>query len=132
MSALYLDTSAVGRILLGEPDAPAILDELAHFDQHVSSRLLRLELRRLALGHDLLPAAAELLATVALVPVDAAVLDAAEVVLPADVAALDSIHLATALRLAADGALDAVMTYDRRLAAGLRHHGVSVVAPAAT
>src|SRR5829696_9130933 len=39
--ALYLDTSVLGRVLLGEPDAAAILRELGEFEEHVSSRLLR-------------------------------------------------------------------------------------------
>lgn len=129
MTAVYLDTSAVGRVLLGEPDAPAVLRELARFDEHVASRLLRVELRRLALRHGRLEAAAELLAAVALVPLEQSLLDEAELVLPESVATLDAIHLVTALRLAGAGLLDAVMTYDARLAAGASHHGLTVLAP---
>ncbi len=129
MTAVYLDTSAVGRVLLGEPDAPAVLRELARFDQHVASRLLRVELRRLALRHGRLEAAAELLAAVALVPLEQSLLDEAELVLPESVATLDAIHLVTALRLAGGGLLDAVMTYDARLAAGASQHGLTVLAP---
>lgn len=129
MSAVYLDTSALGRVLLGEPDAPAVLSELRRFDRHVASRLLRVELRRLALRYGRLDAAGELLATIALVPVDQTLLDAAEVVLPETVATLDAIHLVTALRLAEAGMLDAVMTYDVRLAAGASHHGLAVLTP---
>lgn len=129
MTAVYLDTSAVGRVLLGEPDAPAVLRELARFDEHVASRLLRVELRRLALRHGRLEAAAELLAAVALVPLEQSLLDEAELVLPESVAPLDAIHLVTALRLAGAGHLDAVMTYDARLAAGASHHGLTVLAP---
>ena len=40
MPAVYLDTSAVGRVLLGEPDAGAILAALGAFDQRVASRLM--------------------------------------------------------------------------------------------
>lgn len=130
MASVYVDTSALGRVLLGEPDAPAVLRELSGFQQHVASRLVRVELRRLALRHDRVEAAGELLAAVALVPVDGQVLDAAETLPPASVATLDAIHLATALRLAADGDLDAIMTYDARLAAGAAHHGLAVLAPA--
>jgi predicted nucleic acid-binding protein len=128
--AVYLDTSALGRILLGEPDAPAVLRELGHFDAHVASRLLRVELRRLALRYGLLEAAGELLAAVALVPLDQATLDAAETVLPPSMATLDAIHLVTALRLADAGLLDTVMTYDTRLADGASRHGLTVLAPA--
>jgi len=127
--AVYVDTSALGRVLLGEPDAPAVLRELRRFDQHVSSRLLRVELRRLALRHGLLEAAGELLGGLALAPVDHALLDAAEVVPPIAVATLDAIHLATALRLAEGGVLDTVMTFDERLAEGASLHGLDVLAP---
>jgi prevent-host-death family protein len=70
MAALYVDTSAVGRILLGEPDAAAVQRDLGEFEQHVASRLLRIELRRLALREDVLTAADRLLTGVALVPLD--------------------------------------------------------------
>jgi len=129
VAGLYLDTSALGRVLLGESDAPAVLRALGDFDQHVASRLLRIELRRLALREGLLDHADQLLSAVALLPLDEAVLDAAETVGPATVGTLDAIHLVTALRLAADGLVESVMTYDTRLADGARRHGLRVVAP---
>ncbi len=130
MPALYLDTSALGRILLNEPDAPAILRALEPFEQHVASRLLRVELRRLAARVGLLDAADQLLVGVALLPVDEPVLARAETITPATVATLDAIHLVTALRLADAELLGAVMTYDRRLAEGAASHGLTVLAPA--
>lgn len=130
MAAIYVDTSAIGRVLLGEPDAPAVLRDLARFDQHVASRLMPIELRRLALREDALEAADRLLGGVALIPLDDAILAASETLLPATVATLDAIHLATALRLAAGRMLDTVMTYDRRLADGAVQHGLRVLAPA--
>jgi hypothetical protein len=54
---------------------------------------------------------------------------AAETVEPTTVATLDAIYLVAALRVAQAGLLDAVMTYDERLAAGAREHGLRVVAP---
>ena len=125
-----MDTSAVGRVLLGEPDAPAVLRDLGGFDQHVASRLLRIELRRLALREDALEAADRLLDGVALIPLDDAILASSETLPPATVTTLDAIHLATAVRLATAGVLDTVMTYDRRLADGAVHHGLRVLAPA--
>jgi predicted nucleic acid-binding protein len=130
VAGLYLDTSAVGRVLLGEPDAPAVLRELAEFDQHVASRLMRIELRRLALREEALNAADQLLAGVALIPLDDAVLTISETLPPEAVATLDAIHLATALRLAEAGVLETIMTHDQRLADGARHHGLRVLAPA--
>lgn len=130
MSGVYVDTSALGRVLLREPDGPAVVRALQAFDVHVASRLLRVELRRLALRHDVLQAAGELLAAIALVPVDQATLDDAETVPPASVSTLDAIHLASALRLKAAGVVDTLMTYDTRLATGAAHHGLAVLAPA--
>ncbi|MFZ0042053.1 MAG: PIN domain-containing protein [Solirubrobacteraceae bacterium] len=129
MAFVYLDTSALGRILLGEPDAPAILRELGAFDQRVASRLLRVELRRLASRESVLPDADQLLLGVALMPISEAVLTAAETIAPSSVATLDAIHLATALQLADSGRLDALMTYDRQLADGALQHGMTVLAP---
>lgn len=129
MPGVYLDTSALGRVLLGEPDAGAVLRSLRDFDQHITSRLLRVELRRLALRQGLLEHADQLLSGVALLPVDDAVLDAAETVHPTSVATLDAIHLVTALRLADEQVINTVMTYDTRLADGAREHGLTVIAP---
>lgn len=131
MGGLYVDTSALGRVLLEEPDAGPILLELDRFDVLVSSRLLGVELRRLGLRKRVLDTADQLLGGVALVPVEEAVLAAAETVPPADVATLDAVHLVTAVRLAGDDLIDAVMTYDARLADGVRHHGLAIVAPGA-
>jgi uncharacterized protein len=130
VAIVYLDTSALGRVLLGEPDATVILGDLGAFDQRVASRLLRVELRRLALRQGRLHDADQLLAGLALLPVDEPLLAAAETVPPATVATLDAIHLVTALRLASADRLDAIMTYDPRLADGARRHGITVLAPA--
>lgn len=129
MAVVYLDTSALGRVLLGEPDAPAILRDLGAFDQRVASRVLRVELRRLALREGRLHDADELLTGVALLALDEDLLAAAETVRPTSVATLDAIHLVTALRLSGADRLDALMTYDRRLADGARQHGLTVLAP---
>jgi predicted nucleic acid-binding protein len=130
VAGLYVDTSALGRVLLGEPDAAAVVRELREFDRHIASRLLRVELRRLALREGLLDHADQLLSGLSLLPLDQAVLDAAETVQPASVATLDAIHLVTALRLADEALIDTVLTYDARLADGARAHGLAVIAPA--
>lgn len=129
MPSVYLDTSALGRVLLDEPDRAAILREIDGFDVRVASRLLRIELRRLALRHGLLESADQLLTRVSLMPLDDAILAMAETTPPSTVATLDAIHLTTALRLADAGLLDAVMTYDIRLAEGAQQHGLTVLAP---
>ena len=130
MPNLYLETSAVGRILNGEVGAAAVADEIARYDGRFASRLLRTELRRVALRESRLEFVEPLLADISLVPIDEPTWIAAETIRPATVKTLDAIHLATAVRMAADGVIDALMTYDKRLAEAARHHGLEVVAPA--
>lgn len=129
MTGVYLDTSALGRVLLGEPEAKAVTSELRRFEEHAASRMVRIELRRLALPEGVLAAADRLLVGVALLPLDDAILEAAETLAPPSVGTLDAIHLATAVRLAGEGILQTVMTYDERLAEGARGHGLEVTAP---
>lgn len=129
MSALYLDTSVLGRVLLDEPDTAAIRRELGRFDRHISSRLLRVELHRLGLLKGMLQYVDELLSGQVLIPLDEEILTAAESIAPSAVRTLDAIHLATAVRLAGAGQLDTLMTYDKQLAAGAREHGLTVLSP---
>jgi predicted nucleic acid-binding protein len=129
VSLVYVDTSALGRSLLDEPDKPAIEHELKAFASRISSSLLRVELRRLGLRRDMLDHVDPLLAGISLIPLDEQILTAAETLTPSTVATLDAIHLATAIRLSAAGDLDALMTYDKQLAAGAREHGITVLSP---
>lgn len=129
MRSVYLDTSVLGRVLLDEPDTPAIRRELGHFERHVSSGLLSVELHRLGLRENMLALVSELLSGKVLIPVDAEILTAAETIVPPTVATLDAIHLATAVSLSSAGQLDALMTYDKQLATGAREHGIEVLAP---
>jgi uncharacterized protein len=129
VSAVYLDTSVLGRVLLAEPDTRAIRHELSHFERHISSRLLRVELHRLGLRVDMLEPVEELLAGSVLIPLSEEILTAAETIAPAAVRTLDAMHLATAVQLAGAGQIDALMTYDKQLAAGAREHGLEVLSP---
>ncbi len=129
MRTVYLDTSVLGRILLNEPDTPTIRRELGHFERHISSGLLSVELHRLGLRENMLAFVSELLSGKVLIPVDAEILAAAKTIAPPTVATLDAIHLATAVSLSNAGKLDALMTYDKRLATGAREHGIEVIAP---
>jgi uncharacterized protein len=129
LPGVYLDTSALVRLLLDEPDATAVEHELSTFDSRIASRLLQVELRRVALRESCLDDADRLLADISLIALDEDILAAAETIIPTTVATLDAIHLATAVRLAEDGELDALMTYDKRLAEGAREHGLEVLSP---
>ncbi len=127
MAGLYLDTSALGRVLLGEPDAETIREALAGYDTWWSSALLAVELRRLARREGLEALADRLLANVRLADVDRASLDRASRLDPVEVATLDAIHLDAAVELAG---INAVL-YDRQLQTGCAHHGLAVEAPVA-
>jgi uncharacterized protein len=126
---VYVDTSALGRSLLEEPDKPAIERELETFASRISSSLLRVELRRLGFRRNMLNRVDPLLASISLIPLDEQILAAAETLTPSTVATLDAIHLATAVRLTEAGELNALMTYDKRLADGAREHGIMVLSP---
>jgi uncharacterized protein len=124
-----MDTSALVRMLLDEPDALAVERDLNAFDRRVASRLLQVELRRVGLREDCRHDADALLTDVSLIDMDEEILAAAEIIAPTTVATLDAIHLATAARLSDEGKLDAMMTYDKRLADGARQHGLTVLSP---
>ena len=79
MAGLYIDTSSLGRVLLAEPDAPAIRELIGHYDETWSSSLITIELRRLARREQLTAAADRMLASLSLHPIsDAAIERAAE------------------------------------------------------
>jgi len=122
---LYIDTSPLGRVLLSEPDAAAIRSALEGSQSRIASRLTALELRRVALREGVADRVEALLEGIAFVPLQEHLLVAAETIEPSTVATLDAIHLATAVRVRAD----AIMTYDRRLAAAAHDHGLQVLAP---
>jgi predicted nucleic acid-binding protein len=116
-------------MLLDEPDKPIVERHLERFEQHVASRLLQVELRRVGARGGVLDRADQLLTDIALVSLDEEILRAAETVTPSTVATLDAIHLATAVHLSNQGELDALMTYDKQLADGARKHGITVLSP---
>jgi predicted nucleic acid-binding protein len=91
---------------------------------------MRVELCRLGTREGVLDLADAMLGPILLIPLDEEILTRAEVLPPTSVGTLDAIHLATALRVAEAGELDALMTYDKRLAEGARKHGITVLSPA--
>jgi len=82
---MYVDTSALGRVVLGEPDAQAIRVTLARFDPWFASELLVVELRRLGRREGVLEQAERTLAAVNLVPLTRALLERASRVDPVEV-----------------------------------------------
>lgn len=129
MAGIYVDTSAIGRVLLAEPEAEAIRDLLTTHDTWWSSELLVVELRRLAARESLEARAEEYLEGFQLMPVDSASLERASRVAPTTVRSLDAIHLEAAVQLRDRSEINGVLTYDHQLHTGCTHHGLAVHAP---
>jgi uncharacterized protein len=128
---IYLDTSAFVKLIRGERETSALQTFLRERSEAplVGSALLVVETRRAVLRQargDL--ARADLLLTrIDQVDITRAVLEAASRLPDPTLRSLDAIHLATALQLGRD--LDALVTYDSRLAAAAGRQGVPVVTP---
>jgi predicted nucleic acid-binding protein len=116
---LYLDSSAVVKLVQQEPESDALARYLDDHDDdsYVTSALARLEVVRALQpsGAEAVGRGRELLGRMYHVPVDADLLDRAARLAPASrLRSLDAIHLASAELLGVD--LRAVVTYDRRMA----------------
>ncbi len=127
---LYLDSSAIVKLVLPEPESLGLRDFLAGDDDHVSSALARVEVlrtvRRVDSAENRLRDAERILARVSLVDLNEPLLAQASSLKPAGLRSLDAIHLATALSL--DG-LEAFVAYDRRLLAAANNAGLPTASP---
>jgi predicted nucleic acid-binding protein len=127
--ATYLDSSAIVKLVVREPESAALLLYLRRRTPIVSSALSRTEVSRavLALGAAAVQRCHEVLERIELVRVHDRVLAAAGAILPADVRSLDALHLATAMLLGPG--LKRIITYDARMASAARSFGLQVVSP---
>jgi predicted nucleic acid-binding protein len=128
---VYLDTSAILKLIVVEPESEALLQALDSRADRVSSVLASVEvhrsLRRLRAPRAARERAAAILSAVVMVRVDDPVLERASAFEDATLRALDAVHLATALSLGDDP--DAFFTYDRRLARAAAALGLAVLHP---
>ena len=129
-SVIYLDSSAIVKLVVAEPESAVLRGELAKHPEWVSSALARVEVLR-ALDRSEAPAATvryakEILDRIALVGLDEPILDAAATVGPPGLRSLGAVHLATAVSLAG---LEAFVAYDRRLLSGAAAAGLVVLSP---
>ncbi|MGC0273678.1 type II toxin-antitoxin system VapC family toxin [Pseudactinotalea sp. Z1739] len=124
---VYVDTSALGALLIDQPESPALLEWLDHTPATlVSSDLLETELRRVAVREGLDQSdVTSVLDGVALAALDRAVYRSAGFLPMPYLRTLDALHLEAAMRLDAS----AVLTYDRRLGEAARSAGFDVIAP---
>ncbi len=130
MAVTYIDSSAIVKLAVREPESDALRKYLHRRRPLISSALARTEVHRALLpgGDAALTAGRRVLARVDLVRVNDRVLNAAGVLLPIELRSLDAIHLATAGHIGTE--LDEIVTYDERMASAARLMGYKVSSPA--
>ena len=130
LRVLYLDASAIVKLVIREKETDQLVDYVGDAAL-VSSEISEVEVPRaayLATGEsDTIARAEAALRRFSLVSLDDELRREAARVRPPDLRSLDAIHLASCLRLKAQ--LDAVVAYDRKLAAALRTHALPIAAP---
>ena len=112
---LYLDSSAIVKLVVPERESDALVALIDDQPEVVSSALAWAEVVRAVVRTGRSASQAErVIERIPMVPIDDAILRTAAELPPVTLPALDSIHLATALTLKDD--LEAIVTYDARLA----------------
>ena len=129
MAAIYLDSSALVKLAVEEPESGALRHYLRRRRPIVSSALARTEVVRALLleGDEALARGRAVLASVELIRINDRILNAAALLRPAEMRSLDAIHLATAQGLATD--LARVVTYDERMLDAAQQLGIRTAAP---
>lgn len=129
MPATYLDSSAIVKLAIEEPQSRALRSYLRSRRPLVSSVLSRVEvLRALLLEGDAgLARGRAVLARLDLIRVNDRLLGAAGILPPNHLRSLDAIHLVTALQLGSD--LGQIITYDERMSDGARQLGMKTSSP---
>jgi uncharacterized protein len=128
---LYLDTSALVKLVVLEPESLALRRYLGEFpaDTRFVAALARTELVRAVARQgriDIIEHARRVLARLDVLALSTRLLDVAAMLAPPELRTLDAIHLAAALT-APD--LRAMVTYDSRLAEAAVDAGITVVGP---
>lgn len=128
--ANYLDTSALVTLVTAEAETPALQRWLSMEDRApLASDLARTELMRAVRrsAPQLALRARTVLDSVTILRLDTATFESAGRLDPENLRSLDALHLACALELGDE--LEAMVTYDDRLADAAGQNGVPVLAP---
>jgi predicted nucleic acid-binding protein len=133
LRACYLDASALVKLATMEAETDALRQALDHYDLRLTNRLAMVEVaralvRRAVTSRALTDAVDEAFDGIGIVELDAAIAEAAGQVGPSTLRSLDAVHVASALSMRDE--LEALITYDNRLADAGRAVGLDVVAPA--
>jgi uncharacterized protein len=127
--AVYLDSSAIVKLVVREPETEALLTFLEPWQMRVTSALARVEVVRAVRrhGHSATARAAALLDGLSLLALDDALLDDAAAIDANELRSLDAIHIASAQQLERE--LAALVSYDERMLAAARSLGLPVRRP---
>jgi predicted nucleic acid-binding protein len=127
--AVYLDSSAIVKLVVRELETDALLAYLEPRQMRVTSALARVEVVRAMRRHGP-PAAAranELLDGLSLLALDDVLLESAAAIAADELRSLDAIHIASAQQL--EDELDALVSYDERMLTAARALGIPIVRP---
>jgi predicted nucleic acid-binding protein len=125
-----VDSSALVKLVVEEPESAALLELFGRDPVQVASALVEVEVVRAVRRSvpSLLPQAERVVSQIAVIDVSDTIRARARLLDPVTLRSLDALHLATALQVGDD--LDAVVTYDSRMAEAGRIVGLRVVSPA--
>ncbi len=128
--ATYLDSSALVKLAVREPESGALGRYLRRRRPLVSSALARTEVTRalLPLGAAAVERGQDVLRRVDLLRINDRILQAAGSLRPPELRSLDAIHLSTALQFGRE--LATIVTYDARMALAAEGLGCHVARPA--
>lgn len=127
--ATYLDSSAIVKLAIREPESAALRRYLRRKRPLVTSALARTEVLRALLpaGDEAVARGRSVLQRLDLVRINNRVLNAAGVLHPHGLRSLDAIHLATAQQLGPE--LTALVTYDVTMVTAAKQLGYRIVQP---
>ncbi len=125
----YLDSSAIVKTIIREPESAGLRRFLRRYAVHAASSLVRAEVLRAVRRVDsaAVPRVRQALARLVLLDLTEETLVAAGMLEPATLRTLDAIHLVSAQRLVPQ--LGALVTYDQRMASAASDIGLPVHAP---
>lgn len=128
----YLDSSALAKYFLHEPELPHLVQRVGRVSRAATSIIAMVEVPRAVARRGDAVHQGDIrrrVGRLTLVAVDRTLAAVAAAVGPPGLRSLDAIHLASALELGPE--LDAFLTYDRRLAIAARDLGLPVESPGA-
>ena len=130
MPAVYVDSSALVKLAVEEPESRALRRHLRRRRPLVSSAVARAEVLRALLseGEEGIARGRAVVSRVDLVRVNDRVLNAAGLLRPVEVRSLDAIHLATALLVGSE--LSHLISYDERMLEAAEQLRLRIATPA--